>query len=156
MYRNVLLSTARTYAQYALMIEFTCFEHSIRIRTSKKCSTGNQPKQCSLYNNVISVCIFIGCWPWSIRGHTHRWHQIHISGLVAQKYRKIFNKPLEFLLYKTNRWHSSVRMYTVINHRRRHIVKNNMQSRHSTSCFYCSRERWATRETRQSQYSVTP
>ena len=24
-----------------------------------------------LYNNVTSVCIFIGCWPWSIKGHTH-------------------------------------------------------------------------------------
>ena len=22
-----------------------------------------------LYNNATSVCIFIGCWPWSIKGH---------------------------------------------------------------------------------------
>ena len=33
----------------------------------------------SLYNNVTSVCIFIGCWPWSIKGHTHRWRQIHVG-----------------------------------------------------------------------------
>ena len=31
-----------------------------------------------LYNNVTSVGIFIGCWPWSIKGHTHRWCQIHL------------------------------------------------------------------------------
>ena len=40
-----------------------------------------------LYNNVTSVCIFNGCWLWSIREHTHtcRWRQIHVryvSGLV--------------------------------------------------------------------------
>ena len=33
----------RTYAQYASMNEFTCSEHSERIRRSKKRSTGNQP-----------------------------------------------------------------------------------------------------------------
>ena len=33
----------RTYAQYASMNEFTCSEHSIRIRMSKIRSTGNQP-----------------------------------------------------------------------------------------------------------------
>ena len=27
---------------------------------------------------VTSMGIFIGCWPWSIRGHTHRWRQIHV------------------------------------------------------------------------------
>ena len=30
-------------AQYASMNEFTCSEHSVRIRRSKKCSTENQP-----------------------------------------------------------------------------------------------------------------
>ena len=37
-----------------------------------------------IYNNVTSVFIFIGCWPWSIKGHTHRWvaRQIHVSRLV--------------------------------------------------------------------------
>ena len=35
-----------------------------------------------LYNNVTSVSVFIGCWPWSIKGHTHRWRQIHVSVLV--------------------------------------------------------------------------
>ena len=32
-----------TYAQYASMNEFTCSEHSVCIRRSKKRSTGNQP-----------------------------------------------------------------------------------------------------------------
>ena len=31
-----------------------------------------------LYNNVTSLCIFIGCWPWSMKAHTHRWLQIHV------------------------------------------------------------------------------
>ena len=34
----------RTCAQYASMNEFTCSEHSVRIRRSKKRSTGNNPK----------------------------------------------------------------------------------------------------------------
>ena len=33
----------RTYAQYASLNEFTCSEHSVRIRRSKKRSTENQP-----------------------------------------------------------------------------------------------------------------
>ena len=66
-----------------------------------------------LYNNVISVCIFIGCWLWSIKGHTHRWHQIHVRSRQQTCFtffmpQKSFNKPLEFLLYKTNRLLSSV------------------------------------------------
>ena len=32
-----------TYAQYALMNEFICSEHSVRIRTLKKRITGKQP-----------------------------------------------------------------------------------------------------------------
>ena len=31
------------YVQYTSMNEFTCSEHSVRIRGRKKCSTGNQP-----------------------------------------------------------------------------------------------------------------
>ena len=31
---------------------------------------------------MTSVGIAIGCWPWSIKGHTHRWRQIHVSRLV--------------------------------------------------------------------------
>ena len=33
-----------TYAQCASMNDFTCSEHSVRIRRSKKTSTGNNPK----------------------------------------------------------------------------------------------------------------
>ena len=31
------------------------------------------------------MCNFIGCWPWSIKGHAHRWHQTtpyHVSRLL--------------------------------------------------------------------------
>ena len=31
-----------------------------------------------LYSNVTSVSIFFGCRLWSVRGHTHRWRQIHV------------------------------------------------------------------------------
>ena len=33
----------RTYVQYDLMNEFMCSEHSVRVRTLKKCITGKQP-----------------------------------------------------------------------------------------------------------------
>ena len=33
----------RTYAQYESINEFTCSEHSVRTRRSRKRSTGNQP-----------------------------------------------------------------------------------------------------------------
>ena len=61
-----------------------------------------------LYNNVTSVCILIGCWPWSIKEHTHRWRQIHVRSRQQTCFsffipQKSFNKPFEFLLYKTNR-----------------------------------------------------
>ena len=57
-----------------------------------------------LYNNVTSVCIFIGCWPWSIKGHT--WRQIHVRSRQQTHFslfmpQKFFNKPFDFLLYKT-------------------------------------------------------
>ena len=96
---------------------------------------------------MTSVCIFIGCWPWSIKGHTQmaqnrdqpvtnyilcRWRQIHVrthqqtcfsffmprkSGAAVHKLRKSFNKPFEFLLYETNRLHFPC-VCTVIDHRR--------------------------------------
>ena len=42
----------RMLNKYALMNEFTCIEHSVRIRRSKKRSTGNQPlvRQCLRYD----------------------------------------------------------------------------------------------------------
>ena len=85
-----------------------------------------------LYSNVTSVCIFIGCWPWStcIKGHTHRWRQIHVrsrkqtcfSFFVPPKY---FNKPFEFLLYKTIISHFSVCVYCNRSQKTSHRVKNN-------------------------------
>ena len=36
-------STVVPHAQYASMNEFTCSEHSVRIRTYKKRTTGKQP-----------------------------------------------------------------------------------------------------------------
>ena len=45
-----------TCAQYASMNEFTCSENSVRIRRSKKRSTGNQPLRCiHVFNYTISV-----------------------------------------------------------------------------------------------------
>ena len=59
--------------------------------------------QCGLYNNVTSVWIFICCWPWSITGHTQMAsnprQQTCFSFFMPPK---SFNKPFEFLLYKTN------------------------------------------------------
>ena len=76
-----------------------------------------------LYNNVTSVCIFIGCWLWSIKGHTHRWRQIHAISRQRTCFSffmppKSFKKPFEFLLYKT----IFPCVCTVIDHRRRHSV----------------------------------
>ena len=78
------------------------------------------------------MCIFIGCWPWSIKGHTHRWRQIHVrsrqrtcfSFFMPQTFRKIFKKPIEFLLYKTNTV-DYVRVYCNILQMTWQRVKNN-------------------------------
>ena len=57
-----------------------------------------------------------------------RWHQIHVRSRQQTCFtffmpQKSFNKPLEFLLYKTNRLLFSVCVYsTVIDHRRCHSV----------------------------------
>ena len=32
----------------------------------------------NINNNATSVSIFIGCWPWSIKGRTFTWRQIHV------------------------------------------------------------------------------
>ena len=47
----------RTYAQYASMNEFTCFEHSVPIHRSKKRSTGNQPLGLVLWI-VVNNCVW--------------------------------------------------------------------------------------------------
>ena len=66
----------------------------------------------NLYNNVTSVGIFIGCWLWSIKlKDTHRDGVKSTSGSRQRTWfsffmpQKSFNKPFEFLLYKTNRLH---------------------------------------------------
>ena len=98
-----------------------------------------------LYNNVTSVCIFIGCWPWSIKGHTHRWRQIlaiHVSRLVF-----LFSCPknpsinhLDFYWIKTNRLHFPVCVYCNRSQKTSQRVKDNS---HATrlrlvSYFFCS------------------
>ena len=72
----------------------------------------------TIYTITCSVCILIGCWPWSIKGHTHRWHQISSAP-------KIFNKPIEFLSCKTNRLHFSVCVYCNRSQKTSQRVKNN-------------------------------
>ena len=65
-----------------------------------------------IIQNVTSVCIFIGCWPWSIKGHTHRWRQIHVNRLgFLFSCSMILQYPprsFGFLSHKTNRLHFSV------------------------------------------------
>ena len=71
-----------------------------------------------LYNRLYTImwllcAFFIGCWPWSIKGDTHRWRQIHAisrqqAWFFSFRAPKSFNKPFEFLLYKTNREHFSL------------------------------------------------
>ena len=80
-----------------------------------------------LHNNVTYLCIFIGCWPWSMKAHTQMAsnpRQITSADLFSFLHaRKFFNKPFEFLLYKTYRLHFSVYVCTVIDHWRRHSVE---------------------------------
>ena len=83
-----------------------------------------------LYNNVTSVCIFIGCWPWSIKGYTHRWCQIHVISRQQTCFsffmpQKSFNKPFEFLLYKTNELNFSMCVYCNRSQKMSQRVKNN-------------------------------
>ena len=90
----------------------------------------------TLCNNVISLCIFIGCWPWCIKGHTQRWRQIHIRSRQRTCFSffmppNSFNKPFEFLLYKTNRLHFSVRGAVILNRLEKTCKEH--RSRHSTA-----------------------
>ena len=68
-----------------------------------------------LYNNVTSLCIFIGCWPWSMKAqHTHRWLQIHVRSRqrICFPFFMPQNSSINLLiLYKTNRLHFSVDVY---------------------------------------------
>ena len=86
-----------------------------------------------LYNNV-TVCIFIGCSPWSIKGDTYRWRQIHVRSRQETCFvffvpEKSLNKPFGVVLYKRNRFPF---VCTVIDHRDVTACKE-QQSRHSTS-----------------------
>ena len=77
------------------------------------------------------MCIFIGCWPWSIRGHIHRSRQRTCFSFLIPP--KSFNKSFEFLLYKTTRLHFPVCVCTVIDHTEDVTACKEQQSRHSTS-----------------------
>ena len=82
-----------------------------------------------LYNNVTSVCIFIGCRPWSVKGHTDG-VKIHVRSRQQTCFsfpmpHKYFNKSFEFLFYKTNRLHFSVCVYCNRSQKTSQRVKNN-------------------------------
>ena len=86
-----------------------------------------------LHNNVNSVCMFIGCWPWSIKGHTHRWCEIHATSSQHTCFsfftpQKSFNNPFQFLLYKTNRLHFSMCVYCNRSQKTSQRVKNNLHA----------------------------
>ena len=79
---------------------------------------------------MSSMSIFIGCWPWSTKVHTHRWRQIHVRSRQQTCFSfvippKFFNKPFEFLLYKTNRLHFPVCVYCNRSQKTSQRVKNN-------------------------------
>ena len=51
------------------------------------------------------MCIFIGCWQWSIKRHTRRWRQIHVRSRQPTCFSffmplKYFNKRLNFYWIK--------------------------------------------------------
>ena len=85
-------------------------------------------KSMYLYNNVTSVCIFIGCWPWSIKGHTQMSNprQIH----VISRQRTCFsffmppNPSINHLNFYCTKQTDNIFpcVCTVIEHRRRHSV----------------------------------
>ena len=73
----------------------------------------------------------------SIKGHTHRWRQIHIRSCQQTCFpffmpQKSFNKPFEFLLFKTNRLHFSMCVYCNRSQKMSQHVKNNSLSCHLT------------------------
>ena len=86
-------------------------------------------KNTALYNNVTSVCIFIGCWPRSIKGHTQMAsnprQQSCFSFFMPQK---SFNKPFEFLLHETNRLHFPACVYCNRSQKTSQRVKNKSKS----------------------------
>ena len=52
--------------------------------------------------------------------------------------QKSFNKPFEFLLYKTNRLHFSVRVYCNISQKTSQRVKNNSHATRLRLVLFCS------------------
>ena len=55
----------------------------------------------SLYNNVTSVCIFIGSRQWSIKGHMHRLasNPCQWTCFLVFRPKKSLNKQFQFLMY---------------------------------------------------------
>ena len=73
-----------------------------------------------LYNNVTFVCIFIGCWPWSIKDT----HTDGVSGFVF-----LFSCPPPKVFQWTvwiDRLHISVRVYCNRSQKTSQRVKNKM------------------------------
>ena len=79
-----------------------------------------------IYTITWLVCIFIGCWSWSIK-------ETHTDGVRSRQWTcfsffmppKSFNKPFECLLYKTNRLHFPVRVYCNRSQKTSQCVNNN-------------------------------
>ena len=75
---------------------------------------------------------------------THRWRQIHVRSRQQTCFSffmppKYFNKPFEFLLYKTNRLHFPVRVYCNRSQKTSQRVKNNSHTtrlRLSSCCLH--------------------
>ena len=128
---------------------FSCVahsKHSVKIMYSKL-TAWSVCIYIYLYNNdVTSVCIFIGCWPWSIKGHTRRWREIHVSRLLF-----LFSCPknpsinhLNFYCIK-QRLHFSVCVYCNRSQKTSQRACKEQQSHHSTSSrvvLFCSLHAW--------------
>ena len=80
---------------------------------------------------MTSVCIFIGCWPWSIKGHTRRWREIHVSRLLF-----LFSCPKN----------------PSINHLNFYCIKQRL---HFSVCVYCNRSQ-KTSQRACKEPTVTP
>ena len=80
----------RTYDQYAAMNEFTCSEHSVRIRSSKKRSTGNQPLLRLFSSNAFFFYVRVL--------NTRQWMSLHVLSTpyvyVRNKKRITGKQPL--------------------------------------------------------------
>ena len=94
------------------------------------CTTFDELEYRDLYNNVTSVCVFIGCWPWSIRWHTYRsWD----TDLIGYDTRYLFvDRPLSV----SNHLFINQSHHHEINHCQYQTRENQRRNQRSQMVFY--------------------